>query len=72
MKCFQNYSKEESQTFSLFEISRKNLIETVNTLTKIDVVGMNNTIITDLQYLIKFVPLNAQNWYDKNVFDCFD
>ena len=37
MKCFQNYSKEESQTLSLFEISHKNLTEAVNKLTKIDV-----------------------------------
>ena len=40
MKCFQDYSKEESQTLSLFEISRKNYTEAVNKLIKIDVVGM--------------------------------
>ena len=40
VKCFQNNSKEESQTLSLFEMSRKNLTEAVNKLTKIDVVGI--------------------------------
>ena len=69
MKCLQNYSKEESQMLYLFEISRKNLTEAVNKLTKIDIVGMNEAKITDLQYLMKFLPLSAQNWYDKNVFD---
>ena len=56
----------------MFEISRKSLTEAVNKLTKIDVVGMKKAKIRDLQYLIKFLPLNAQNWYDKNVFDVFD
>ena len=65
---FQNYSKEVSQKFSLFVISRKNLAEAVNKLTKIVVVGMKKAKITDLQYLMKFLPLNAQNWYDQNVF----
>ena len=36
---------------------------------EIDVVGMKKAKITDLQYFMKFLPLNAQNWYDKNVFD---
>ena len=30
---------------------------------------MKKAKITGLQYLVKFLPLNAQNWYDKNVFD---
>ena len=31
--------------------------------------GMKKAKITDLQYLMKFLPWNAQNWYDTNVFD---
>ena len=59
VKCFQNYFTEESQTFSFFEISYKNLTEAVNKLTKINVVGMKKAKISDLQYLMKFLPLNA-------------
>ena len=62
VKCFQSYSKEESQTLSLFEISRKSLTGAVNQLTKIDVVGMKKENIRDLQNLMQFLPLNAQNW----------
>ena len=59
---FQIYSKKDSQTLSLFEISHKNLTEAVNKWTKIDVVGMEKAKITNLQYLIKFLPSKAQNW----------
>ena len=30
---------------------------------------MKKAKITNLQYLMKFLPLKAQNWYDKNIFD---
>ena len=46
LNCFPNYSEKESQTLSLFEISRKNLTEAVNKLTKIDVVEMKAKIQT--------------------------
>ena len=63
-----NYSKSASETFSLFEISRKNLLKVANKLTPIDNQGMKKAKINDLKFVMQFLPNTAQNWYDENVF----